>query len=310
MESSLKNQADLRIGDIAALMRHARKSASYKPALLKALVRCCRQSDDLRIPLDAIGREFTKLYWNQTVVYHLRQAASLSKESMAVKLTRRTAQTYKAHDLAELPARGRAKIDRQMSKLLTVNVLSAFHASRPPGMPLLYRWEPGQDHVVITPTAHSFLKAQAAALELIANFYWAEFLEGCNRLAPRIVQKVSRDGASRKSLQKYLNILRAESNVQCFYCVAPLGDNLATAVDHVIPWSFLLEDDLWDLVLACTRCNSAKSDWLPDRAFIEKLLFRNRELSRAGISLAIGEPEIERLYEAAISVEWPRSWSP
>ncbi len=310
MEGPLKDQAELRIGDIAALMRHARKSASYKPALLKALVRCCRQSDDLRIPLDAVGREFTKLYWNQTVVYHLRQAASLSKESTAVKLIRRTAQAYKARDLAELPAAGRAKIDGQMSKLLTVNVLSAFHASRPPEMPLLYRWEPGQGHVTIASTAHSFLKAQAAALELVANFYWAEFLEGCNRLAPRIVQKVSRDGASRKSLQKYLKILREESSLQCFYCEVPLGENLATIVDHVVPWSFLLEDDLWDLVLACSRCNSAKSDWLPDHAFIEKLLLRNRDLSRDGISLGISEPEIERLYEAAISVEWPRSWSP
>ena len=83
VESPLTDRADLRT---AALMRHARKSASYKPALLKALVRCCRQSYDLRIPLGAIGREFTKLYWNQTVVYHLRQAASLSKESTAVKL--------------------------------------------------------------------------------------------------------------------------------------------------------------------------------------------------------------------------------
>ena len=196
-----------------------------------------------------------------------------------------------------------------MSKLLTVNVLSAFHASQPPGMPPLYRWEPGQDYVALAPGTHVFLKTQAAALELVANFYWAEFLEGCNRLAPRIVQKVSRDGARRKSLQKYLNILREESNVQCFYCEASLSEK-RTTVDHVIPWSFLLEDDLWDLVLACSRCNSAKSDWLPDRAFIEKLLSRNDELRRAGISLAIGEPEIERLYEAAISVEWPRSWSP
>jgi hypothetical protein len=308
--NSLKNRADLRIGDIAALMRHARKSASYKPALLKALVRCCRHSDDLRIPLDAIGREFTKLYWNQTVVYHLRQAASLSKESTAVKLIRKTAQKYKTRDLSRLPAVGRTKIDRQMSKLLTINVLSAFHSSRPPGMPPLYRWEPGQDDVSVTPQNHSFLKAQAAALELIANFYWAEFLEGCNRLAPRIVQKVSREGASRRSLQKYLRILREESKLQCFYCEAPVGENFAVTVDHVIPWSFLLEDDLWDLVLACNRCNSAKSDWLPDHVFIEKLLLRNRSLSRDGISLAIGEPEIERLYEAAISVEWPRSWSP
>lgn len=66
MELPLNEEADLRIGDIAALMRHARKSASYKPALLKALVRCCQRTQSLQIALDAIGREFTKLYWNQT----------------------------------------------------------------------------------------------------------------------------------------------------------------------------------------------------------------------------------------------------
>ena len=288
-------------------MRHGRKSASYKPALLKALIRCCQQSPDLHVPLDAIGREFTKLYWNQTVVYHLRQATTLSKESTAVKLIRRIAEEHKTHDLSKLSPIGRAKVDRQMSGLLTVNVLRAFHSSRPARMPLLYRWEPGQSDVIVAPEARSFLISQAAALELVANFYWAEFLENCNRLAPRIVQKVSREGASRKSLQKYLKLLLTESP-SCFYCGSALGERLAPTVDHVIPWSFLLEDDLWDLVLACGKCNAEKSDWLPSDAFIKKLLLRNRALSRDGISLAIAEPEVERLYQAAISVEWPRFW--
>ena len=258
MEVPLITEADLRIGDVAALMRHARKSASYKPALLKALVRCCRHSQSLSITLDAIGREFTKLYWNQTVVYHLRQAASLSKESTAVKLIRRIAEEYKTHDLYRLPPAGRAKINHQMSRLLTVNVLTAFHSSRPPDMPLLFRWELGSEEVVITLKARSFLTDQASALELVANFYWAEFLENCNRLAPRIVQKVSRDGAARKSLQKYLKVLLAEPQPRCFYCESPLGDRLAPTVDHVIPWSFLLEDDLGTLfphVLSATHAS-------------------------------------------------------
>jgi hypothetical protein len=211
MESSLISDGDLRISDIAALMKRALKSASYKPALLKALVRCCSRSDDLQIPLDSIGREFTKLYWNQTVVYHLRQAVVLSKESTAVKLIRQTAEEHKAHELSSLPPTGRGKIDRQMSRLLTVNVLTAFHTSKPANMPFLYRWEPGWNYIAITSEARSFLRSQAPALELIANFYWAEFLENCNCLAPRIVQKVSRDGASRRSMQRYLKILRAET---------------------------------------------------------------------------------------------------
>jgi hypothetical protein len=309
MESPLTSNGDMRISDIAALMKHAHKSASYKPALLKALVRCCAGSDDLQIPLDSIGREFTKLYWNQTVVYHLRQAVALSKESTAVKLIRRTAEENKVHELTTLPATGRAKIDRQMSRLLTVNVLSAFHSSKPPNMPLLYHWEPGWSYIAITPEARSFLRSQAPALELIANFYWAEFLEKCNQLAPRIVQKVSRDGASRRSMQRYLRVLLAETKARCFYCDSTFGEELAPTVDHVIPWSFLLEDDLWDLVLACAKCNAEKSDWLPAAPFIHKLIVRNQTLSRVGVSLAISELEVERLYQAAISVEWPRFWS-
>jgi CRISPR/Cas system Type II protein with McrA/HNH and RuvC-like nuclease domain len=86
------------------------------------------------------------------------------------------------------------------------------------------------------------------------------------------------------------------------------GTGHVPTVDHVIPWSFLLEDDLSDLVLACATCNGKKSDWLPTDGFIHKLIARNRALARNGISMAISESEIDRLYQAAISVEWPRFW--
>jgi hypothetical protein len=288
-------------------MRHASKSASYKPALLKALVRCCQQSAELLITLDSIGREFAKLYWNQTVVYHLRQAVSLTKEASAVKLIRKTSEKYKTRDLSALPAEARRVLDARMSRLLTVNVLAAFHTSKPSRMPRLYDWKSGWDHVALTPASRDFLRQHAQELELIANFYWAEFLENCNRLAPRIVQKVSRDGQRRRSLRKYMKILMGDGS-SCFYCGTDLGASAKPTVDHVIPWSFLLEEDLWDLVLACERCNSAKSDSLPPRQFIEKLIDRNKQLFDAGISLAIDESEITRLYEAAISVEWPQFW--
>lgn len=289
-------------------MRHASKSASYKPALLKALVRCCQRSAELLISLDSIGHEFTKLYWNQTVVYHLRQAASLTKEASAVKMIRKTSEEFKTRDLSALPAPARQALDARMSRLLTVNVLAAFHTSKPFRMHPLYDWKPGWNYVALEAAAHDFLRQHAQALELTANFYWAEFLENCNRLAPRIVQKVSRDGGRRRSLRKYMKILIGDGSECCFYCGTALGAGARPTVDHVIPWSFLLEEDLWDLVLACGRCNSAKSDSLPPRQFIEKLILRNKQLFDAGISLTVNESEIARLYDAAISVEWPQFW--
>jgi hypothetical protein len=200
-----------------------------------------------------------------------------------------------------------------MAKLLQVNVLAAFHTSKPLGMPRLYDWTPGADAVTLEAGSVAFMRANEAPLELIANYYWALFLENTNRLAPRIVQKVQRNAASRQSLQPYLKILHEDSDGTCFYCRAPFAQTAPATVDHVIPWSFLLEDPLWDLVLACSRCNASKSDWLPDDSAIRALVARNRALRDGGrphISLLVPDEDVERFYHAAISLEWPRFWSP
>jgi len=301
------------VGEVAALMKHAPMSATYKPALLKALLACVRYDDRGEISLERLGHEFTRLYWNQTVVYHLRQATTLSKESRAVKLVRETAEKHRVRDLIALPPDARAALDRKMAALLQVNVLAAFHSRKPERMPPLYTWTPDSAAVSVSANVRAFLRENEAPLELIANYYWASFLENTNRLAPRIVQKVERNASTRQSLQRYLAILRADEDQRCFYCRRAFDGTLAVTVDHVIPWSFLLEDPLWDLVLACAPCNSAKSDWLPEERVIGELLARNRrqaEALRRHASFLITDGEVERLYQAAISVEWPRFWSP
>ncbi len=62
----------------------------------------------------------------------------------------------------------------------------------------------------------------------------------------------------------------------CFYCAEPLGDDVH--VDHVIPRQFVSHDQPWNLVLAHGFCNEQKSDALPGRVFMEKLVARNERL--------------------------------
>lgn len=302
------------MSDVATLMRHAAMSASYKPALLKALVRICRVSDASDISLEHLGGEFARMYWNQTVIFHLRQASSLTKEAEVIKAIRRTAETEAVRNYAELPEGARNALRKRMARILPINVLGAFHASKPPGMPALYRWSKGAEFITLPAASLNFIKRQSQALETIANYHWADFLESRNRLAPRVIQKVQRDGAQRRtSLARFLRILRDEGERECFYCETPL---LGTpTVDHVIPWSFLLDDPDWDLVLACAPCNASKSDSLPDERYIEKLVRYNgererRRSGRTGVSLFAGDADVARVYQAAISVEWPGFWSP
>ena len=63
--------------------------------------------------------------------------------------------------------------------------------------------------------------------------------------------------------------------------MSPLGarigkvESRAPHIDHVIPRSFVFEDEIWNLVATCGNCNGAKSDILPDERFIAKLADRN-----------------------------------
>ncbi len=300
------------VGEVAALMRDASKSTTYKPALLKAMARLARRDESLIVPLANLGEEFVRLYWDQTVIFHLRQAAVLSKEATAVKLIRETAHTHNARKPSDLPTRDRELLISKMAKLLTVNVLSAFHASKPNTMNALYTWDKVTACIMFSPESHAFLRENMLALEIIANYHWASYLEGCNQLAPRIIQKVTREAARRSSLARYMAILMRDAEPECFYCGRSDDGEHGMQVDHVIPWSFLLEDPIWDLVLACPACNNRKSDWLPAHEYIEKLKRRNHDLRMpAGTaSPLIAEQDIDRFYNAAISVEWPGFWTP
>lgn len=62
-----------------------------------------------------------------------------------------------------------------------------------------------------------------------------------------------------------------------FYTGDVLEDN-DISVDHVIPWSFMYSDDIWNLVLTSKSYNSSKSNHIPSDSIIEKLVQRNELL--------------------------------
>ena len=95
------------------------------------------------------------------------------------------------------------------------------------------------------------LKEYSFVLSQLINFKWAQLLEKFNH-SPRIASKVkgiSDNTIKRSSLTKYKNILLKSNNYQAidFYTGKVLQEN-DISVDHVIPWSFMYSDDIWNLV--------------------------------------------------------------
>lgn len=74
----------------------------------------------------------------------------------------------------------------------------------------------------------------------------------------------------RKDLSLYRDILYKEfQEDRCFYCGKKLDKNIH--VDHFIPWTFVKNDNLWNFVLTCPKCNLRKSDSLVSYDYIVKI---------------------------------------
>lgn len=300
---------------VVRLSQRARMSSTYKPALLKAIARISSRRPSNAITLRELGAEFARLFWNQTIVFHLRQAATITKEPEVLGQIRKVSAAAGVRDFSRLPRSAAMAIEIAMAQILTIDVLRRFHNNAPVSMTPLFCWVPGTDYIALTDKARDFVVANHTVLDLIANHWWAGYLEKVNVLAPAIINKVQADGARRGSLTAYLAILAGLDEGRCFYCNRVFSEALRPSVDHVLPWSFLLADPLWDLVLACMDCNLAKSDRLPERHFMDRLVERNVLRSHRHSAIFSASPSIEsgqeyRLYEAAISVEWPGYWVP
>jgi 5-methylcytosine-specific restriction endonuclease McrA len=82
------------------------------------------------------------------------------------------------------------------------------------------------------------------------------------------------NGYERTDITKNRSVLNGYQNNVCFYCGEHMSEE-DVHVDHVIPRQLINHDDIWNLVLSHGFCNLQKSDNLPDRHYIEKLIERN-----------------------------------
>jgi len=137
----------------------------------------------------------------------------------------------------------------------------------------LYDFDMQKRELHLRPGARQFLKEYSAVVELLSIGAWTRFTEQY-ATQPRLYEKISGIRPERHAL-RYKTLLHSYSGGICFYCKTESNSQLH--VEHVIPWSFVFEDRIWNLVLACQNCNSSKSDQTPSDPYIERLNTRNQE---------------------------------
>jgi 5-methylcytosine-specific restriction endonuclease McrA len=261
------------------------KTNSYKLALLRSLVVIAGRSSPghLRVTRLELAECFVQLYWRLALLFRVRQATVPDKDPVVMRLIRREqlelsfSNAMGVHKYRQnYPARYQQLI-ATVARQAFDDVLPRFHTvHKRVTQPLLYRLE-GNDLIIDEAACH-FLRSNARCVDLLAIAGWVAFTEQFTS-APKLEGAV----ATRKQLTPYRMFLGDICGFICFYCGTHVPTN--APVDHVVPWAFVAEDKVWNLVIACESCNGQKSSSIASPDFITRLNDRNERLTAGSVEL-------------------------
>jgi 5-methylcytosine-specific restriction endonuclease McrA len=227
-----------------------------------------------------LAEQFVERYWQLALLFRVRQATVPDKDPVVMRLIRKEqARLTFSDQLSVHQYRKRYPADyRQLlasvTRLAFDDVLPRFHTvHRKPVMPCLYHLDGGD--LVIDAAACEFLRRNARSIDLLAIAGWVAFTELFTS-APRLFEKIEGAAAVRRQLTPYRTFLATIGGLVCFYCETRVPTN--APVDHVVPWAFVAEDKVWNLVIACESCNGQKSSSVAGPDFIARLNGRNESL--------------------------------
>ncbi|MGB7595158.1 MAG: HNH endonuclease domain-containing protein [Erysipelotrichaceae bacterium] len=270
---------------------------TYKLAWGRAIVEICSfnndSSDELVIPFVDIAELVLKYYWNQTFFFRLSQGPKNHIPKIQ-KITEELIQHYQATNQSAIPdwfekakpllSSDQTFYNRELNKI--ANTLKQDVCWRFPNVAgeVCPIYELDMDKMIIKLSGDQVasIKEYNFILSQLLNYRWAQLLEKYNQ-APRIISKVkglSDETIRRSSLSKFKEILLLEypdGQVKDFYSGDLLDPNDMT-LDHVIPWSFMYSDDIWNLVITSKSNNSSKGNSVPTEVMIEHLKQRNNYL--------------------------------
>ena len=280
------------------IIRECNYTNTYKMAWAKALVEIAIENKDnkeiIKIKLETIANKILKYYWNQTIFFDLIQGSNLLEIPLIIQYIKNLIEEYYKYIDTRKPDRYE-KIEeimqeklpkeynnciKKITKTLKADVSWRFTFIDGKNQEEIYKYKKGEDEIKISKENLEILKNNAEDLFDLINYRWGLILETFNS-SPRINKKVKiidDINIKRNSLSKFKEYLDIENKERkCFICGKKIEEN-ELSIDHVIPWSYLYSDDLWNLVYVHKSCNSSKNNSIPKKGDIEKLKRRNDNL--------------------------------
>lgn len=258
-------------------------TATYKYALLIAIadlsVELGGDSDDrLVLTLDALGRKFVELYWNQALPYSTpgKRAAVLIQNngSQAAVISAITDFRRKYPNMTLALAQGSREFGslvRRVRRTLAAQPVPKLQKLGPEQDPFLYEEQPGQ--IVLNMGVAFCMRRFQPLIQSVARTHWLAHVKKNAQNAPVLGGQDDLSsfmfGVPRRTLREICGGLRAlEGGDRCFYCRNRAKGEFD--VDHFIPLATYPRDLCHNFVISCPTCNRSKSDTLAAREHLER----------------------------------------
>ena len=246
----------------------------------KAIVECCFEDDSSQlIHFDRISIKMFKYYWNQTIFFDLQQGSNPYKPPVFVSYVKEEINKYQSkYGLQPIEyERIEKKINIDLKYLNRVLSQDVSHRFLNVGKEVFKLYELDNKGRTIRVDIISAIKSYSDVLFEVINYRWVQILETYNS-SPRISKKIKitdRGGVKRQSLGKFKKYLSL-TDKKCFISGEEFNNDIS--IDHMIPWSFMFSDDIWNLVYVKKNYNTSKSNRIVEESEIIKLENRNKEL--------------------------------
>lgn len=316
------------IRDWLQIIEEMNNDNTYKLAWGRAIIECnieetYEERNNIRIiKFDDISLKMLKYYWNQCFYFNLKQSPYEDKKPVIQSITEELINIYKEYSYTTIPVWFNVAYDffinkrkelflnriKKISNVLHQNVSYRFLNVNNKKLEVYNYSKDVGSLITLSKEQSELLKDYGVIISQLLNYKWVQLLEKYN-YAPKIASKVkglSESKIRRSSLTKYRDELLKQfrdGHVYDFYTGEKLTkDNIS--IDHVIPWSFVYSDDIWNLVVTSKSYNSSKSNSIPSEDIIKKLEKRNLLILqyidnpkyRKEMENAIENKSVEKLY--------------
>ena len=271
------------IFDLCNIIRNGEMENTYKMVWIRSIVESCVLDPNVSVlHFDDLSKKIFGYYWNQTIFFNLEQSPNPNKRPEIYQIVVDEIRKYKSFTgcKPEWFSRIYNEVDIPLNKISSVLKKDVCWRFKIVGKETLDIYDLDKRKRTITVKRPDLIKIYSDILFDLINYRWTQKLEEFNH-APRISKKVlgtDRERVRRGNLSKFQKYLEMENpDGKCFYTDKILSkENLA--IDHVLPWSFMYSDDLWNLVYIDKSYNSIKSNHIPTETVINKLEQRNKRL--------------------------------